>query len=116
MRRITRNALAALAAAAMTLGLAAPASAGVTEVRSCNEINVAGATNATAQITYLTGVGVGSCGTLGLRVQYSHVGGYSWTAWKYSAFQGDYVRHSNTTPVKSQHTTTHPVNNFYSLR
>ncbi|WP_228760144.1 hypothetical protein [Pseudactinotalea sp. HY158] len=88
------------------LVVAAPASADTVGPVYCSgDSGVLGATEATGQITYLAGIGFSHCGTLGVRANYTHVGGTSWTNWTHSTW-GDgsavlYIKNG----VKSQHST-----------
>lgn len=86
--------------------MAAPANAATVGPLACGSASwVSGSTEGDAQITYLSGYpGGGSCGTLGIRVYYTHVGGASWTAWKYSSWGGGYVSYNvGNSAVKSEH-------------
>lgn len=88
--------------------LAVPMSASADEeYRQCHpDAGVTGATEDEGQITYLAGMGLGHCGKLGIRVKYGHVGGYSWTSWKYSAYGADYVKRDvGRNAIKSRHST-----------
>lgn len=112
--------MAFLGAAALTaaLAVATPAyAATVTQTCPNGATGVSGSTEGNGQITYLSGVMVGGCGTLGIRVNYTHVGGSSWTAWKYSAFEGDYVSQNvGSSAHHSQHTASVGSLNFLSYR
>lgn len=82
--------------------MAGPASAGQEVTMSCGASYVVGATNPDGQITYLPGAVTSTCGKLGLRVNYTHVGGSSWTAWTYDS-AGFTVQQHVTNAVKSSH-------------
>jgi hypothetical protein len=79
LRTTTRTLLAAATTTALTLAVATPASAGTT-VRYCANGPVHGYVEASGGGTFEPG---GDCGTLSVRVRYSHVGGSSWTNWDY---------------------------------
>lgn len=106
MKSLRRPAFASALLLMAALGVAPPAYAGTVGPLACGYGGyVSGATQADGQKTYLSG-GSGHCGTLGLRVQYSHVGGVSWTAWKYSAYGAGHVSNNvGNSALKSEHTT-----------
>lgn len=101
---------------AATLAVATPASAETVGPFPCNSnsAGVVGSTEHNGQITYVAGLASTHCGTLGIRVYYSHVGGASWTPWKYSQYGGGYVSRNVGTPIKSQHTASQGNLNFTS--
>jgi hypothetical protein len=103
--------LGAVALTAAALAAATPASAETVGPFPCNTADgsVAGSTEHEGQITYIPGMAMATCGTLGIRVNYSHVGGTSWTSWKYQdTDDGDklYVKRDVGSPIKSQHSAT----------
>ncbi len=113
MKRGTMAAFVGTAAIAASLVAATPASADTVGPFQCGgEAGASGSTEGDAQITYV-GTLWGDCGTLGIRVQYTHVGGSSWTGWKYESYW-DNVTMNVRTANKSQHTTTYGNLNFYS--
>lgn len=118
MRRgAVRSFLGALSLAGLVV-VGTPASAGTTGPISCgNDAWVSGATEVDGQLTFLTGSGFGHCGQLGVRVHYSHVGGYSWTGWTYSDWAGGNVTQNvGSTAIESQHTTSVGDLNFRSYK
>lgn len=118
MKRRTIAAFLGAMALTATLTVATPAHAAtVTHTCPNGATGVSGSTEGDGQITYLSGVGTGGCGTLGIRVNYTHVGGSSWTAWKYSAFNGAYVSQNvGNSASMSQHWASVGPLNFYSYR
>jgi hypothetical protein len=95
---------AILGALVLTAGTVSPAQAETATYLCPNrDAYVSGSTEHNGQITYLAGTGFGHCKTLGIRVYYSHVGGASWTSWKYSAYGGAYVSRNVGSPIKSRH-------------
>ncbi len=113
-----RKMTALLGAVSLTtaLAMATPANAGETEKRCASQVGVKGFTESNGQGTYVTSGSLSNCGKLGLRVNYVHVGGDSWTSWKYST--GGHWSVSSTTKnaVRSAHTTTVGNLYFYSYR
>jgi hypothetical protein len=83
-RRMARTAALGAASIALTVAMATPASAGSRQ-GYCGGGSVIGYVEAAGAGTYDVH---GTCGTLGVRGYYTHVGGASWTAWKYSACWG----------------------------
>lgn len=109
-----------LGAAALMASLvtATPASAGQTGPMACSATaSVTGATEASGQGTFHSSASLDHCGTLGVRVQYSSVGGLLWTGWRYSSFGGASVwQNVGNTAMRSQHTTTVNSLRFDSFR
>lgn len=96
-----------------------PASAATVGPLSCGSGSyVSGSTEGNGQITYLTEWAAGGgCGTLGIRVNYTHVGGASWTAWKYSSWGGGNVSQNvGNSALKSEHSTSVGSLRFTSFR
>lgn len=118
MKRGTMTAFLGAAALTAVLAVATPAyAATVTQACPTGDAGVSGSTEGNGQITYLSGAGFGSCGTLGLRVNYTHVGGSSWTAWTYSPSNGAYTSQNvGNSAHHSQHTATTGSLNFMSYR
>lgn len=119
---MTRRLIAVFfAAVAMTAGLfvaaAAPASAGTEVHRNCSgDAGVTGWTGSEKQITFLAGASFGHCGTLGIRVHYNHVGGSSWSSWKYSSWGGGQVTRQIYNSNRSEHSTSVGGLRFLSYR
>lgn len=109
--------IGAVLAIVASLACAAPAVAGTIGPISCGYGGyVSGSTEGNGQITYIS-QGTGHCGTLGIRVNYTHVGGASWTSWKYSSWGGGYVSQNvGNSALKSQHTTSVGSLNWESFR
>ena len=105
MKRGRISAIIGALSLTLALGVAAPANA-ATVTTSCADGSqgLAGSTEGDAQITFLAGVGWTHCGTLGIRVNYSHVGGSSWTGWKYSPYAGGHVTENvGNSALRSDH-------------
>jgi hypothetical protein len=101
------------------LGVATPAAAATVGPYWCGSADAAvnGSTEGDGQITFIPGAPYGHCGTLGIRVYYTHVGGGTWTGWSHSSNGGGHVRQNvGNSAYMSQHTTTLGSNNFYSPR
>ena len=113
-----KRAIALLGAASLAamLAVATPAHAGETTVRCGSDSGVTGVTTNNYQLLYVTGFSLGHCGKLGMKVNYVHVGGDSWTAWKYSSYGALTLRQETKNAVRSLHSTS--VNNllFYSFK
>lgn len=81
---LTRTAAVTAVALAVTTFAASPAAAGDPVRRQCSGYGgeAAGVTTRNEGVTYVVW---GGCGTrMGVRVRYNHVGGTSWTSWKYA--------------------------------
>jgi len=115
LRKATGAVLAAASMAALMLAAATPASAGSAGPYYCGSgAAITGVTESAGQVTY--NAAPGHCGVLGIRVNYVHVGGDSWTAWKYSAYAGDNVRQTVKNAVRSMHSSSLGKLNFYSYK
>lgn len=103
---------------AATLGVAVPASARSAGPYACSsDALVAGSTEADGQITHLTGLGMGHCGYLRLRVNYTSVGGAFWTSWRSSAYSAGYVSlNVGNSATRSEHKTSIGALYFSSIR
>ena len=118
MPRIAHPGLAlacgAALAVALAVALAAPAHAGSTSRTCGNSAVVVGFTENNGGGTYDDAPN--TCGVLGVRVNYAHIGGSSWTAWKYCAYGQGGVSQilSGTNPFRAQHSTSVGPLSFYS--
>jgi hypothetical protein len=100
---------------ALMLAGATPASAGSTGPVFCGSgAAITGVTESAGQVTY--NAAPGHCGVLGIRVNYVHVGGNSWTGWKYSAYAADNVRQTVKNAVRSMHSASIGGITFYSYK
>lgn len=110
--------IALLGAVSLTtaLAMATPAYAEETERMCASQVGVKGFTESSGQGTYVTMGSLSNCGKLGLRVEYVHVGGTSWTAWKYSTGHHGSVSRTTKNAVRSAHTTTVKNLYFYSYK
>lgn len=117
MKRGTVRAFLGTVVLTATLAVAAPASAGEQVHRACSgDAGITGSTDAGGQITFLAGLGFGTCGKLGVRVNYTHVGGASWTAWKYTGDQPFVVEQNVKNAVRSEHSSVIGPLKFLSYR
>lgn len=83
---------------------ATSASAAPSAPQECaSESAVIGDTTSVGGITY--DADSGTCGVLGVRVQYTHVGGASWTSWKYNSYASGSVVREVRNGVQSMHST-----------
>lgn len=84
------------------MAVAAPASAG-TNIQYCGSgVAVEGGTQSGLVCTMTAGISAGDCGGLGVRGNYVHVGGDSWTPWEY---RRDRVSISVNNAVRAMHST-----------
>lgn len=114
IRSTTKVFLGAASAAALMLATATPASAGAEE-RWCGVDNsVIGYVEAAGAGTYDNDIG--TCGVLGVRGYYTHVGGASWTAWKYNKWGAGSVTIYTKNMTKAQHSASVGSLLFYSYR
>jgi hypothetical protein len=117
---MARAAVLAAAAVALTVSMVTPASAGAV-TRDCDGLadrnfgSVVGYVEAAGAGTYDAGASA-TCGVLGVRGYYTHVGGASWTAWKYSSWGGGSATIYTKNLTKAQHSASVMSLNFYSYR
>lgn len=114
-RKTMTSILTVASMAALMLAAATPASAGAAGPYYCGAgAAIIGVTESAGQVTY--NAAPGHCGVLGLRVNYVHMGGDSWTSWKYSAYGADNVRMSTKNAVRSMHSSSLGSLTFYSYK
>lgn len=114
-RKTMTSILTVASMTALMLAAATPASAGSSGPKYCGSgAAVIGATESSGQVTY--DAAPGHCGTLGVRANYVHVGGDSWTPWKYSAYSAGSVSMSTKNAVRSLHSTSIGSLLFYSYK
>lgn len=116
MARRKMNALlgaVSVTATLATLAVATPAHADAHSEDCASSTTVVGYTESNGQGTYIQDLDGGYCGRLGVRVNYNHVGGNSWTSWKYSTGTHHTVSRNISNPVMSQHSTG-TGNRFYT--
>ena len=109
-RATTRTLLTAAVITTLTLAVATPASAAAVE-RSCGNVGrVIGDVTSQGAVTYEN---YGDCGTVSVRAWYAHIGGASWTSWRYGAYGVNVIVNN---AYQGNHRTSTPYINFYTTR
>ncbi len=116
MARKKMTALLGAVSLTAALAMATPAHAGETTKNCASDSGVTGVTQNDVQLTYVTGFSLSHCGTLGIKVNYVHVGGDSWTSWRYSSYGALTVRRDTRNAVRSLHSTSVGGLLFYSYK